>query len=95
MELGGIQTAITDVKDTLSFLPGWAVGAIVLALAVLVSLGLHLALGRIGRRALAGQPFLLSLVERTRALSRLALVTIAVGLVLPAVSLPANVEYAV
>ena len=46
-----IDNAVREVAGTLSFLPRWAVAAIVLALAVVASLVVHWALGRLTRPA--------------------------------------------
>ena len=94
MELEGIQTAVASVKSVLSFLPGWAVSGIVLALAIIAGLAIHSAVGRITRRALAGRPFALSLIARTHGLSRLTFVTLALALVLPAMKLPPDIAEA-
>ncbi len=88
MEPATIQDAVHDVTNALSFLPNWAVGGVVLALAVIVSLMVHWVLRRLARRAFAHRPGMVSLFARTRTLSRLAVVTIALALVLPAVNLP-------
>ena len=88
MEPAAIENAVRDVSNALSFLPSWAVAAIVLALAVVASLAVHWMLGRLVRRAFAHRLGIISLLARTRALTRLAFVTIALALVLPAVSLP-------
>ncbi len=88
MEPAAIQDAVQAVTDALSFLPSWAVGAIILGLTVLASLAVHAALRRLARRIFARQPGMLSLLARTHQLSRLAVVTIALALVLPAVDLP-------
>jgi len=85
MELG-IQTAVRDVSNALSFLPNWAVSAIVLVVAIMVSLGVFALSARIARRALASRPFVASWLDRTRGPFRLAFVIIAVALVLPAIS---------
>jgi small-conductance mechanosensitive channel len=91
MESDNIQAAVSDIANTLYFLPNWAVGGLVLALAVAISLGLHVFLRRLTRRALAGRPFLLSLAAQTRGLTRFAFVTAALALVLPAVHLPPDI----
>src|SRR5690242_14053096 len=83
-----VGNAVHEVTDALSFLPGWAVAAIVLALAVVVSLAVHWLLGRLMRRAVANRAGVVSLVAGTRALTRLAFVIIALALVLPALDLP-------
>ena len=91
MEPVAIQSVVRDITDALSFLPGWAVAAIVLALAVVASLAVHWAVGRLARRALAHRPGAVALMARSRALTRLVFVTIALALVLPAVDLPPRV----
>jgi small-conductance mechanosensitive channel len=88
MEPAAIEDAVHVVADALSFLPSWAVAAIVLALAAVASLAVHRVLGRLTRRAVANRPGVISLMARTGALTRLAFVTIALALVLPALSLP-------
>src|SRR5579883_201717 len=87
MQLSSIRDAVNAVTGALSFLPREAVDAIVIALAILVSLAVHRLLRWVAHRVLARRPFVLSLVERARALSRLAFVTIALGLVVPALNL--------
>jgi small-conductance mechanosensitive channel len=95
MELGSIRDAIYDAVShattALSFLPQAAVTGLVLALAVIASLAVHWLLRRAVWRAFAGRPFVLSLLERVRALTRLTFVTLALALVLPAVSLPPDI----
>ena len=91
MELSSIHAAVGDISNTLSFLPNWAVGCLVLGLAAVISLALHAGLRRLARRAFAGRPFLLSLAAQTRGLTRFAFVTAALALVLPAVPLPPDV----
>jgi small-conductance mechanosensitive channel len=88
MEPAAIEDVVHEVADALSFLPSWAVAGIVLALAVVASLAVHGVLGRLTRRAFANRPGVISLMARTRALTRLACVTIALALVLPAIDLP-------
>src|SRR5262245_47824070 len=88
MEPAAIQDAVRDVTDALSFLPSKAVAAIILVLAVLCSLAVHWVFGRVARRAFAQRPGVIALVARTRPLTRLAFVTVALALVLPAVDLP-------
>ena len=90
MEPESIQEGVDAVTRALSFLPREAVEAIVIALAIVASLAVHQLLRWVAHRALAGRPFVLSLVERVRALSRLAFVTIALGLVVPALDLSAT-----
>src|SRR5262249_23451488 len=87
MELDGIQAAVRDVSDALSFLPAWAVADIVLALTVVAALLIDAVVMRIANRTLAGRPHVLSLLARTRGLSRLAIIALALALVVPAVSL--------
>jgi small-conductance mechanosensitive channel len=91
MESGGIASAVQDVANGLSFLPGWAVGPIILILAVVLALGVHATLHHLSRRLLARNTTLLALLRRTRSLSRLAFVTIAIALVLPLVRLAPDV----
>jgi len=88
MEPSAIQDAVHDVANALSFLPGWAVGGVVLALAVVTSLAVHALVSHLARRAFAHRPGVLSLLDRTRPLTQLAFVAIALALVLPAVDLP-------
>jgi small-conductance mechanosensitive channel len=88
MEPAAIEDVVHEVADAFSFLPSWAVAGIVLALAVVASLAVHGVLGRLTRRAFANRPGVISLMARTRALTRLACVTIALALVLPAIDLP-------
>jgi len=91
MDTAAVQDAVRQVSDAFSFLPGWGAAAIVLALAVVASLLVHAALGRLMRRALAGRPGVIALLAHTRPLTRLAFVTIALVLVLPAVDLPPGI----
>jgi small-conductance mechanosensitive channel len=90
MELG-IQDAVNQVRGALSFLPGWAVAGLILALAVVASLIVHWLLRRLAARLLARRSFALSLIERVRALTRLAFAVVALVLVLPAVHLSPDV----
>jgi len=90
MEFHGIQNAVQNVSNALSFLPSWALGTITLVLAFVIALVIHALLTRLIRGAFRRQPALLSLIAQTRALTRLAFVTVAVALVLPLVSLPAD-----
>jgi small-conductance mechanosensitive channel len=95
MQLSSIQNAINDavaaVTAALAFLPPGSVTALVLALTIIAALAAHWGLRRIIMRAFAGRPFVLSLIERVRALTRLAFITLALVLVLPIVSLPPEV----
>src|SRR5580692_10677887 len=86
-----IQDAVHDVSNALSFLPSWAVGVIVLALAAIASLVVHALVAHLVRRALARRPGGLSLLIRARPLTQLAFVTIALALVLPVVDLSPRV----
>jgi small-conductance mechanosensitive channel len=92
MEPRTVQDAISAVMHTLSFLPTPAVDAIIIALAILASLAVHQLLRGLLRRSLKQRPFMLSLVERVRALTRLAFATIALELVVPALRLSPNVS---
>jgi len=91
MEPSTIQDAVHDVSNALSFLPSWAVGAVVLALAVVASVAVHAVVGHLARRAFARHPGVLPLLNRARPLTQLAFVTIALALVLPAVDLPPRI----
>src|SRR5262245_16531728 len=93
MESSPIKDAVHDVANALSFLPGWAVAAIVLALAAVASLVVHAVVIRLSRRALVHRPGALSLLTGTRTFTQLAFVTIALELVLPAVDLPPSLAY--
>ena len=90
MEFRGIDTAVQKITDALSFLPGGAVGPIILLLAVVIALLVHALLGQLIRRALGHRAALQRLVARTNALTRLAFITIAIVVVLPLVHLPAE-----
>ncbi len=91
MEPAAIQNAVDSLTKALSFLPGWTVPVIVLGLTVLASLAVHWVLRRLLLRTFALRPGVLALLGRTHALSLLAVVTIALELVLPAVDLPPSV----
>ncbi len=91
MEPSSIQDAVNEVIGALPFLPGWAVTGLVLALAVVAGLIIHALLRRLTTRAFAGRPFVLSLIERVRTLTRLAFATLALALVLPVVRLPPDI----
>lgn len=94
MELRGIQTAVQDVAEALSFLPGWAVGPIILVLAVLCALVTYALLSRLTWPLRRRQPAVQSLLARTRGLIRLAFITVAIALVLPLVHLSADLTEA-
>ena len=94
MEPQKLRAAVRDLTDALFFLPGPAVDALILLVAVLAGIVVHFVLRLLLRRALAHQPFALSLVERVRVLSGLAFATIALGLVVPALDLsPVTVDW--
>jgi small-conductance mechanosensitive channel len=90
MEFHDIQSAVQRVSNALSFLPTWAVGVIILVLAVVIALAVHAVLARLIRGVSRRRPAVLSLVAQTRGLTSLAFVTIAIALVLPLVHLPAD-----
>lgn len=90
MEFRGIDTAVQKITNALSFLPGGAVGPIILLLAVIIGLVIHALLARLIRRALGQQAAVVRLIARTYALTRLAFITIAIVVVLPLVHLPAD-----
>src|SRR5689334_24955964 len=90
MEFRGIDTAVQKITDALSFLPGGAVGPIILLLAVVIALLIHALLGRLIRRTLEDQAALQRLGARSNALTRLAFIMIAIDVVLPLVHLPAD-----
>src|SRR5215472_8045344 len=94
MDLGSIQEAVKEVTAELSFLPLWVITGIILALAVIVGLIINGLVRRVIARIFAGRPFVISLIERVRALTRLAFAVLALALVLPAVHLPPDVEAA-
>jgi small-conductance mechanosensitive channel len=91
MEPGSIQNAVSEATKALSFLPGWAVTGAALAATVVAGLIIHWLLRRLAARVFAARPFVLSLIARVRALTRLAVVALALALVLPVVRLPPDV----
>lgn len=78
------RSILTDLGDTLSFAPPWAVSAVILFVATAAAWLLH-ALFIAGLRRLFGgsRPYLLSLLRATKNPARLALLLIALAIALP------------
>ncbi|HEY1545011.1 MAG TPA: mechanosensitive ion channel family protein [Xanthobacteraceae bacterium] len=91
MQLGSIHDVVNEVTGALTFLPDWAVAGLVLVLAAVAALVIHWVLRRIVLRVFAARPSVRSLIDQAHALTRLAFVTLALALVLPAVRLPPDV----
>jgi small-conductance mechanosensitive channel len=79
-----IQGSLTRLRDFLYWAPDNLVGAIVLALAALIALLVHGAVGRLLHRIVdARQPYLASVLTGTRQQTRLAFLMVALFLALP------------
>ena len=91
MEPEAVQDTLHKVANALFFLPKWAVGVVVLALAVVASLAVHAVVSHLARRAFAHHRGVQPLLNRIRPLTRLAFVIVALALVLPAVDLSPGV----
>ena len=84
----GFTTALTEIRDTLTFAPNWAVAAVLIALAVIVALGMHKVAVTLLTRFLAGRhPVLERIIAGTRKPARLALLVFALAVTLPAAPL--------
>jgi small-conductance mechanosensitive channel len=93
--MDALRAALTWLRHLLDWLPDPVVALLLLGLAVLVALALHRWLGKLVRRAFVGRyPYLLSTYMQTRALSRLALLILAMMVVILVVPLrPENAEW--
>jgi small-conductance mechanosensitive channel len=79
-----IQGSLTRLRDFLYWAPDNLVGAIILALAALIALLVHGAVGRLLHRIVdARQPYLASVLTGTRQQTRLAFLMVALFLALP------------
>jgi small-conductance mechanosensitive channel len=80
-----IQSALTNLRELLSFAPNNLIGFILLALAALLALAVHAVLARLLRRALAGRrPYLVSVLRGTRGLTQIAILVLLLFIALPA-----------
>ncbi|HEX5780081.1 MAG TPA: mechanosensitive ion channel domain-containing protein [Xanthobacteraceae bacterium] len=79
----------TEIRYWLAWAPDWVTSIILLALAVLIAYGLHAIMFRALRRVLpADRLFVRILFNRLHGPSRLALIILVVGAVLPAIPFP-------
>ena len=84
----GITNTLLEVRNMLTFVPDWAVAAMLLALAVIVAVWLHRAAVAILKRVLGGQHQILQrVITGTQAPSRLALILFALAVTVPAAPL--------
>ena len=87
--MDSLRTALTWVKDLLDWLPDPAVALLILAFAVLLALALHRWASKLVRRAFAERyPYLFSFFTQTRALTRAALLILAMIIAIPVAPLP-------
>ncbi len=78
------DSILSYLTDFFELVPPWVVGVIWLAVAAIIAAALHaIATAAIGRALARRHPYALSLLGRTRRPSRLALVALAMGIVLP------------
>jgi small-conductance mechanosensitive channel len=88
-----IRTSLTELRDYVAWAPDGLVGTAMLALAALLALVIHSVLIRLLLRLLQNRrPYLHSFLLRTMALTRLALVVLALFVVLPAAPFDVEVE---
>jgi len=88
-----IRSLVIDVENWLDWLPNPVVAAIILGLAAVVALALHKWASQLARRLLAHRyPNTFSIFNQTRGLTRLALLTLAMMVVVPVA--PLNPETA-
>ena len=88
-----IRTSLTELRDYVAWAPDGLVGTAMLALAALLALVIHSVLIRLLLRLLRDRrPYLHSFMLRTMALTRLALVVLALFVVLPAAPFDFEVE---
>ena len=82
--MDSIRAALTDLKDLLTWLPDPVTAVIMLALAAALALAAHKGLRRMLSRVLGDRyPTIASIITRTRALSRLGLLILAMIIVIP------------
>jgi small-conductance mechanosensitive channel len=82
--MDSIRLLVTKIEDWLDWLPNPVVAIIILALAVIVALALHKWASQLARRLLAQRyPNTFSIFNQTRGLTRLALLTLAMIIVIP------------
>src|SRR5262245_34575695 len=88
-----IRTALTELRDYFAWAPDWLVSTAMLALAALLALAVHSIVLRLLLRLLRERhPHVHAFLSRTKTLTWLALVILALIIVLPAAPLDANVE---
>jgi small-conductance mechanosensitive channel len=81
----GTAKLFTRLRQALSFAPDWAVGVLLIALAVLLAIAAHAFLHAVARRSVPQRyAFMRRLIERTWAPARLALIIFFVAAALPA-----------
>ncbi len=79
-----IQSQLSALKNALSFVPPWAVSAILLVIAVVVAWLLYAAILVVLRRILRGRrPYLLSMLNATKNPARFGLLLFALAITLP------------
>jgi small-conductance mechanosensitive channel len=82
--MDSIRSALASLRDALTWLPNPVVALIIIAVALLIAMALHRWVRHLIRRLLAGRfPFLLSIFEEMRGVTRLALVIVAVAIAFP------------
>src|SRR5262249_44121848 len=87
------RTALTELRDYVAWAPDWLDSAAMLALAGLLALAIHSVVIRLMLRLLRERhPHLRTFVAGTKTMTRLALVTLACCIVLPAAPLDFHVE---
>jgi len=82
--MDSIRTVLSAIKGLLDWLPEPVVGAIILALAVLIAFSLHKVVRKLIRRLLAERyPFAFSIFSQMRGVTQLALLILAIFIALP------------
>ena len=89
--MDGLRSALISVRDWLAWLPDPVVSALILALAVVIALALHHWLRSLIHRLLGRRyPSLLSMFDRMRGLTRLALLILALIIAIPVAPIDAD-----
>lgn len=89
--MDSLRAALIWIKDLLAWLPDLVVALLILAIAVLVALALHHWARKLVRRAFGERyPYVFSVFTQTRALTRAALLILAMMVAIPVAPMPAD-----
>jgi small-conductance mechanosensitive channel len=91
--MDAIRDFLTELRDYLTWAPGWVISIVILALTALVALSIHRTIIRIARRLLRDRhPYVRSFLTATMPITRLALLVLSLIIVLPAVPMNPDLE---